>query len=98
MKLKILADCLQPGYQQNHWRPTNPAREQNNRMVTELAKISLIEQSRLTHIIIQMEKRELVHRNSDLKDGRKVRDYLTEKGLELANQLVQQAREHEKFY
>jgi len=90
------AKVREAGLRVPEWRVLAGLYDQNGRMVTELARISLIEQSRLTHIIIQMEKREFVRRKSDLKDGRKVRVYLTEKGRELANQLVEQARTHEK--
>ena len=90
------AKVRKAGLRVPEWRVLAGLYDQDGRMVTELAKISLIEQSRLTHIIVQMEKRQLVRRGSDLEDGRRVRIYLTEKGLELANQLVEQAREHEK--
>ena len=64
-------------------------------MVTELARYAMIEQSRLTKIIIQMDARGLVKRRSDPKDGRRVRVFLTAKGRQLAHQLVADARAHE---
>lgn len=61
-------------------------------MVTELARYAMIEQSRLTKIIIQMDTRGLVTRRSDPKDGRRVRVFLTPQGRALADELVADAK------
>ena len=65
-------------------------------MVTELARYAMIEQSRLTKIIIQMDNRGLVTRRSDPKDGRRVRVFLTKPGRELAEELVADAKINEQ--
>ena len=55
----------------------------------------MVEQSRLTRIIMQMDDRGLVSRRGDPEDRRRVRVFLTDKGRALASGLVAQAREHE---
>ena len=64
-------------------------------MITHLARISLFEQSRLTRIILQMEERGLVRRQSDPRDGRRVRVFLSPGGRALADALVPRAKAHE---
>jgi len=77
------------------WRVLAGLYDCDGLMVTELARISLYEQSRLTHIIAQMEKRGLVRRGSDPEDLRRVRVNLTVEGRKVAEQLVKKARVHE---
>ncbi|MEY8841745.1 MarR family winged helix-turn-helix transcriptional regulator, partial [Cribrihabitans sp. XS_ASV171] len=77
------------------WRVLACLHDQDGEMVTRLASYALIEQSRLTKIIAQMEQRGLVIRRGDSKDRRRVRVYLTDAGRELACALVADARRHE---
>ncbi|MFK7853393.1 MAG: MarR family winged helix-turn-helix transcriptional regulator [Granulosicoccus sp.] len=65
-------------------------------MITRLADFALIEQSRLTRIIDQMDMRGLVRRKSDANDRRRVRVFLTAKGRRLALSLVADAKLHEQ--
>ena len=64
-------------------------------MVTELAKLCLLEQSRLTKIIVQMSNRGLVERQADPADRRRVCVALTPEGQAVATSLVDQAKAHE---
>ncbi len=77
------------------WRVLACLTDTDGSMVTELARYAMIEQSRLTKIIIQMDARGMVKRRSDPEDGRRVRVFLTAKGRELAEELVADARNHE---
>lgn len=77
------------------WRVMACLTDTDGSMVTELARYAMIEQSRLTKIIIQMDARGLVSRRSDPKDGRRVRVFLTPQGRTLADELVADARAHE---
>ena len=77
------------------WRVMACLTDTDGSMVTELARYAMIEQSRLTKIIIQMDARGLVSRRSDPKDGRRVRVFLTPRGRTLADELVADARAHE---
>lgn len=65
-------------------------------MITRLADIALVEQSRLTRIIDQMVSQGLLVRRDDQEDKRRVRIYLTEKGAAKSKQLVADAKVHEK--
>lgn len=85
----------QAGLRVPEWRVLGSLHGQDGAMVTHLAKMALAEQSRLTRIIVQMEKRGLVRRESDPLDGRRVRVFLTEDGRKTAESLVQEARRHE---
>ena len=78
------------------WRVLACLTDTDGSMVTELARYAMIEQSRLTKIIIQMDGRGLVTRRSDPQDGRRVRVFLTEAGRKLAGELVADARIHEQ--
>ena len=78
------------------WRVLAGLYDQDGIMVTQLAKIALSEQSRLTHIIAQMEKRDLVQRRGDPEDRRRVRVYFTAEGKRIADILVAKARKHEE--
>lgn len=77
------------------WRVLACLNDRDGAMITRLARFALIEQSRLTKIIIQMEDRGLVQRQGDAKDRRRVRVWLTEAGSRLAARLVEDARRHE---
>ncbi|MFZ1814691.1 MAG: MarR family winged helix-turn-helix transcriptional regulator [Rhizobiaceae bacterium] len=77
------------------WRVLACLTDWDGSMVTELSRYAMIEQSRLTKIIIQMDERGLVSRRDDPADRRRVRIFLTDKGRELAERLVSDARQHE---
>ncbi|KZL24523.1 MarR family winged helix-turn-helix transcriptional regulator [Pseudovibrio sp. Ad37] len=78
------------------WRVLACLRDNDGQMVTQLARFALMEQSHLTKTIDQMTERGLVTRRSDEADRRRVRIFLSEKGRELAGQLVTQASAHEE--
>lgn len=77
------------------WRVLACLNDRDGAMITHLAKVSFFEQSRLTRIIVQMEVRGLVTRQSDPRDGRRVRVSLTDAGRVLAHELVPLAKQHE---
>ena len=77
------------------WRVLASLYDSDGAMITNLAKIALAEQSRLTRIIAQMEERGFVTRKSDPQDGRRVRVYLTKPGRKLTAGLISDARHHE---
>ncbi|WP_050928417.1 MarR family winged helix-turn-helix transcriptional regulator [Aestuariivita boseongensis] len=77
------------------WRVLATLHDEDGAMITTLARISLLEQSHLTKIVDQMQRAGLVKRRPDPKDARRVRVFLTEKGRELATELVTDARAHE---
>lgn len=77
------------------WRVLACLADEDGAMVTRLARLSLMEQSRLTRIIDQMAERGLVSRRSDPEDRRRVRVFLTDAGRDLALRLIADAREHE---
>ncbi|KQY72517.1 MULTISPECIES: MarR family winged helix-turn-helix transcriptional regulator [Ensifer] len=77
------------------WRVLACLYDEEGLMVTRLAELALMEQSRLTKIIDQMNLRGLVRRGSDVDDGRRVRVFLTPKGRDLATHLVTAAQRHE---
>ncbi len=77
------------------WRVLACLFDQDGLMITQLARLSLMEQSRMTRIVDQMEKRGLVARRSDEGDGRRVRVHLTREGQALSEQLVDEASDHE---
>lgn len=77
------------------WRVMACLYDQDGLMITQLAHYALMEQSRLTRIIDQMETRGLVERRNDKVDGRRVRIYLTDDGQTLSGELVEAAKAHE---
>ncbi len=77
------------------WRILACLVDQDGQMVTQLAALALMEQSRLTKIVDQMAEKGLVTRRSDERDRRRVRVFLTASGRRQARQLVAEAREHE---
>lgn len=78
------------------WRVLAILVDRDGSMITRLADYALIEQSRLTRIVDQMDRRGLVRRKSDTDDRRRVRVFLTAKGRRLARSLVSDARVHEQ--
>lgn len=77
------------------WRVLACLEEKDGQMITRLARIALLEQSRLTRITEKMEERGLITRRPDDRDGRRVRIYLTAEGRAIADTLVADARHHE---
>lgn len=84
------------GVRAPEWRVLACLNDRDGAMITGLARFALIEQSRLTKIIIQMEERGLIRRQGDPVDRRRVRVHLTEEGRALAERLVAAARIHEQ--
>ena len=78
------------------WRVLACLSDQDGQTITELATLSLMEQSRLTRIIDQMDGRALVARNADPSDRRRVRVFLTEHGRQLAGEMMEMALAHER--
>ena len=64
-------------------------------MITRLADLALMEQSRMTRIVDQMASRGLVERVADAGDKRRVRVRLTEQGQTIADGLVEDAKAQE---
>ena len=89
------AHVRENGLRVPEWRVLAWLHDRDGEMITRLARISLIEQSRLTKIIIQMEDRGLLRRQGDTADRRRVRVWLTDEGRALAGRLVSDARTHE---
>ena len=77
------------------WRVLACLVDNDGMMITRLASLSLLEQSRMTRIIDQMVARGLLHRVTDSDDKRRVRLRLTETGREVATEVVAEARAHE---
>lgn len=77
------------------WRVLACLHDRDGQMVTHLAALALMEQSRLTRVLERMEERGLITRRGDASDRRRVRVHLTAKGAALAQDMVAQARAHE---
>ncbi|MCV2888780.1 MarR family winged helix-turn-helix transcriptional regulator [Ruegeria aquimaris] len=77
------------------WRVLACLVDNDGMMITRLARLSLMEQSRMTRIVDQMDARGLVTRVADSNDKRRVRVRLTAEGRDLAEALVKDARRHE---
>ena len=77
------------------WRVLACLWDEDGQMATHLARLSLIEQSRLTRVIEKMVDRGLVTRQGDEADRRRVRVWLTDEGRGVAAGMVAQARTHE---
>ena len=77
------------------WRVLACLVDNDGMMITHLAQLSLLEQSRMTRIVDQMDARGLVERVPDEADRRRVRVRLTDEGRGLATRLVIDARRHE---
>ena len=78
------------------WRVIACLYDQNGLMTTKLAEYALMEQSRLTRILDQMDQKGWGERCIDPEDRRRVRVYLTETGKGLAKTLVEEAKFHEE--
>lgn len=89
------AEARDAGLRVPEWRVLACLHDRDGAMITQLARIALVEQSRLTRIIAQMEDRGLVQRQNDPKDGRRVRVFLTDSGRALTLELVPRAQAHE---
>ena len=83
------------GLRVTEWRVLACLHDRDGQMVTRLAGPAMMEQSRLTRVIDQMDERGLVARRSDRRDRRRVRVFLTPDGAALAEEMVARAREHE---
>lgn len=70
--------------------------DHDGQMVTQLAQLALMEQTRLSKIIDQMAEKGLVSRRDDRRDRRRVRVFLTNQGRRLAEELVDEAKAHER--
>lgn len=77
------------------WRVLACLLDENGAMITHLASLALVEQSRLTRIVDGMVDKGWVTRQADTSDKRRVRVHLTEAGRTLASRLVHDAKEHE---
>ncbi|MFD1795212.1 MarR family transcriptional regulator [Paracoccus aurantiacus] len=78
------------------WRVLACLHDRGAASVTELARLSLMEQSRLTHMIGRMQTRGLVDRQRSAHNRRSVEVTLTPEGAALAADMVAQAKAHEK--
>ncbi len=78
------------------WRIMACLYDQDGLMTTKLADFALIEQSRLTRIIDQMDSKGLIKRCPGRDDRRKITIHLTSEGQALATRLVALAKEHEQ--
>jgi DNA-binding MarR family transcriptional regulator len=83
------------GLRVSEWRVLACLSDRDGLMVTQLAQLALMEQSRLTKIIDQMAASDLVTRANDERDRRRVRVFLTAKGRRSAEDLVAVAKAHE---
>ena len=89
------AHARKEGLRVPEWRVLACLYDEDGAMITQLARLALLEQSRLTKIVDQMAGRGLVARRDDPGDKRRVRVFLTEQGRSLAERLVADALEHE---
>lgn len=85
----------QRGLRVPEWRVLACLVDNDGLMITHLAELSLLEQSRMTRIVMQMQDKGLVRRKIDEADKRRVRVQLTAHGRALAEGLVQDATSHE---
>lgn len=90
------AHVREHGLRVPEWRVLACLSDRDGQMITQLAQLALMEQSRLTKIIDQMVVSGWVTRRDDKRDRRRVRVYLTENGRRLAEKLVADARAHER--
>lgn len=89
------AHVRRSGLRVPEWRVMACLFDNDHRMITELADLSLMEQSRMTRIVEQMQSKGLLSRAPDPEDRRRVRVSLTERGRDIAEGLVADARAHE---
>jgi DNA-binding MarR family transcriptional regulator len=90
------AQVRDSGLRAIEWRVLAILMDRDGAMITRLAEYALVEQSRLTRIIAQMDERGLVTRQSDADDGRRVRVFLTAAGRRKGKSLIDDARQHEQ--
>lgn len=83
------------GLRVQEWRVLACLSDRDGQMTTRLAELALLEQSRLTRILDQMDASGLVERRSDAEDRRRVRVYLTPEGAGIADEMILKARAHE---
>ena len=83
------------GYRIPEWRVFGALYDEDGKMLTALGRIALVEQSAMTKIVSQMEEKGFVTRRGDASDKRRVRVFLTERGRQIAENLVKEARAHE---
>lgn len=83
------------GLRVTEWRVLACLSDKPSMMITRLADLSLMEQSRMTRVVDQMVARGLVARVEDAKDKRRIPVKLTDEGQHLADRLVKDARDHE---
>ena len=86
---KIVRD---KGLRVPEWRVIACLYDQDGLMTTKLADYALMEQSRLTRILDQMDQKGWVERRIDPEDRRRVRVHLTDTGKGLAKSLVEEAK------
>ena len=79
------------------WRVLACLHDRKSATVTDLARLSLMEQSRLTHLIGRMQARGLVERQRSKTNRRSVEVTLSPDGATLARDLVAQAKAHERL-
>ena len=77
------------------WRVLASLSDEDGQMVTHLARLSLMEPSRLTRVIEKMVERGLATRQGDEADRRRVRVWLTPAGRSMAAGMITEARAHE---
>lgn len=78
------------------WRVLACLSDRNGLTVSELADLSLLKQPTLTKVLDRMERQDLVRRNVDEDDRRRVLVSLTTTGRKQAEALLQQARGAER--
>lgn len=78
------------------WRVLACLSDRNGLTVSDLADLSLLKQPTLTKVLDRMERQDLVRRNVDEDDRRRVLVYLTVAGRKQAESLLQQARGAER--
>lgn len=83
------------GMRVSDWRVLACLSDVDGLMITELAALVLYEQSRLTKVVDQLERRGLVERRGDPADRRRVRVFITRSGQAAVMPLVREAEAHE---
>ena len=78
------------------WRVLACACDADGLMITELAELTLFEQSRLTKVVDQLEAKRWIERRGDATDKRRVRVFITPAGRAKVVPLMQAARAHEQ--
>lgn len=80
------------------WRVMACLSDNDGQMVTELARLAQMEQSRLTRVIERMERRGFVTRRRAGGDRRKVHVWLAPEGAAIAAGLIARARAQEAAF